>query len=245
MGPQLFDLREKSSRKLSSDPVLNGNAPLRGFTACGSILFTFLMSVKTSRRVAFNSGPLPVVIGIMTFTVPLFVGLGFRNIFTDGINPNYMPLKKALSERSVIIASQSSILLPTTTYFLSELKILNSEFGRLVLSASIINDLLGVAFFVLAYSSGTYKNISPTTAYTDIVAMIILFFVVFFVFRRAAEWIVEQTPEGKPVASKYVHAVIITVLASSVYSTFFHMKSLMGPFIIGLFVPEGPPLGSF
>ncbi|CDY52771.1 hypothetical protein Bca4012_006326 [Brassica carinata] len=153
MGPQLFDLREKSTWKLSLDPIMNGNGPLRSFSACGFMMFSFLMSLRTSRRVVFNNGPLPVVIGILTFIVPLVVGLCFRNVLDDNINPHYMPPKKALAERTVIIATQSSILLPTITYFLSELNILNSEFGRLALSASVINDILGVSFIVLAMDS--------------------------------------------------------------------------------------------
>lgn len=223
---------------------MNGNGPLRSFSACGLMIFTFLMSLRTSRRVVFNNGPLPVVIGILTFIVPLVVGLCFRNILADRINPHYMPPKKALAERTVIIATQSSILLPTITYFLSELNILNSEFGRLALSASVINDILGVSFIVLAYSLGTYKNISHSTAYIDLIAVIIFFLLVFFVVKPFVEWIVQQTPEDKPVANIYVHAVILTVLGSAVYSTVFHMKYLLGPVMIGLVIPEGPPLGS-
>lgn len=180
MGPQLFDLREKSTWKLSLDPIMNGNGPLRSFSACGFMMFSFLMSLRTSRRVVFNNGPLPVVIGILTFIVPLVVGLCFRNVLDDNINPHYMPPKKALAERTVIIATQSSILLPTITYFLSELNILNSEFGRLALSASVINDILGVSFIVLAYSLGSYKNMSHSTAYIDLIAVIIFFLLVFF-----------------------------------------------------------------
>ncbi|KAF8083463.1 hypothetical protein N665_0771s0002 [Sinapis alba] len=244
MGPQLFDLREKSTWKLSLDPIMNGNGPLRIFSVCGLMMFTFLMSLRTSRRVVFNNGPLPVVIGILTFIVPLGVGLCFRNILADNINPHYMPPKKALAERTVIIATQSSILLPTITYFLSELNILNSEFGRLALSASVINDILGVSFILLAYSLGTYKNISHSRAFIDLIAVIIFFLLVFFVVKPAIEWIVQQTPEDKPVANIYVHAVTLTVLGSAVYSTVFHMKYLLGPVMIGLVIPEGPPLGS-
>lgn len=244
MGPQLFDLREKSSKLLSQDPVLDGNAVLNGFSTCGAMLFIFLIAVRTNRRVVFNSGRLPVVIGILTFAVPLFAGLCFRLFLTGNINPNYMPPKMAIAERSVIIATQSYILLPTTTYILFELKILNSEFGRLALSASIVNDLLGLTFFVFSYTLRTYKNISQSAAYNDVIGIIIFVLIVFFVVRPSVEWIVEHTPEGKPVADIYVHAVMLTVLGSVVYSSFFNMKHILGPFLIGLVIPEGPPLGS-
>ncbi|VVB15404.1 unnamed protein product [Arabis nemorensis] len=221
LGPQMFNLLEKSSEKLSLDPALDGSAVFRCVSVCGSILFAFLTSVRISRRLAFNNGPLPIVIGILTFIVPLFGGLCFWNLYKDNVDPHYMSPKKVLAERLVIIASQSSILLPTVTYFLSELKILNSELGRLVISSSMINDVLGIFVNIIGYSAGTYRNISPATAYRDIVAAIVLFLTVFFIFRPAVEWIVERTPEGKPVANKYVHIAILSALGSAAYSTFF------------------------
>lgn len=244
LGPQLFNLREESSRRLSWDPLLDGNAPLKGVAVCGNIMLAFLMTVKISRRLAFNNGSLPIVIGILSFIVPFFGGLSLRNLYTDNINPLYLPSKKVLAERTVIISSQSSILLPTITYFLSELKILNSELGRLVLSASLISDILGVTVSILAYLAGTYKNISPMTAYRDFIGVVILILIVFCVLRPAIEWILERTPEGKPIANMYVHAAVVTVMASTAYSVFFNMKYLLGPFLIGIIIPEGPPLGS-
>ncbi|CAN8255062.1 unnamed protein product [Cochlearia groenlandica] len=244
LGPQLIDLLDKSSDKLSQDPALDGSAALRGISVCGNILLTFLMSVRISRRLAFNNGKLPIVLGTLTFIVPLFGGLCFRNLNTDNIDPHYMSPKKVLAERTVIISSQSSILLPTVTYILSELKILNSELGRLVLSASMINDVLGIIVSILAYAVGTYKYVSPVTAYRDIIGVIVFFLVVFFVFRPSVEWIVERTPEGRPVADKYVHIAILSAMGSAAYSSFFNMKYLLGPFTIGLIIPDGPPFGS-
>ncbi|CAF2074828.1 unnamed protein product [Brassica oleracea var. botrytis] len=94
---------EKLSEKLLLDPALDGSA----------------------------AGPLPIVIGILTFVVPLFGGLCFRNLYTDNVDPHYMPPKKVLAKRTVMISSQSSILLPMVTFILLELKIVNSELGRL------------------------------------------------------------------------------------------------------------------
>ncbi|KAL1200886.1 Cation/H(+) antiporter 12 [Cardamine amara subsp. amara] len=244
LGPQLFDLREESSRRLSWDPVLDGNASLKGLSLCGNIMLAFLMTVKISRRLAFNNGSLPIVIGIFSFIVPFFGGLSFRNLYTNNIDPLYLPAKKALAERTVIITTQSAILLPTITYFLSELKILNSELGRLVLSSSLISDILSVTAGTLAHIAGTYKNKSPMTAYRDFIGVVVLILIVFCILRPAIDWILERTPEGKPVADMYVHAAVVTVLASAAYSMFFNQQYLLGPFLIGIIIPEGPPLGS-
>ncbi|EFH53633.1 cation/H+ exchanger [Arabidopsis lyrata subsp. lyrata] len=243
LGPQLFDLLENSSEKLSADPALDGTAALRCISVFGRLMFTFLMTVRTSRRVAFHSGNLPVVIGIVSFFAPLF-GLGFVNLFSDNIDPHYMPLDKALSERIAIVITQSSILLPSTTYILLELKIINSELGRLALSACVINDILGIFAMMVATIQATYIHVSHATAYRDIVAMIIFFLIVFLVFKPMVQWIIDRTPEDKPVEDIYIHVVILTVFASAAYFVFFNMKYILGPLIIGIIIPEGPPLGS-
>ncbi|CAA7025628.1 unnamed protein product [Microthlaspi erraticum] len=243
LGPQLFDLLEKSSGKLSVDPALDGNAALRCISVFGTLMFTFLMTVRTSRRVAFNSGKLPVVIGISSFVVPLF-SLLFQNFFSGSIDPNYMTPKTAIGERTVIIITQSAILLPSIAYILLELKILNSEIGRLALSACVINDILGIISIALASAQATYLNVSEMKAYRDALALVIFVIVVFLVFKPIVQRIIDRTPQGKPVKDMYVHAVMLVALGSSVYSVIFNMKYVMGPLLIGLVIPEGPPLGS-
>lgn len=243
LGPQLFDVLAKSSGKVSEDPALDGNATLRSVSVFGTIMFTFLMTLRTSRRVAFISGKLPVVIGILSFFAPLF-GLGFQNLFSDSIDPGYMPLETGLGERTAIVITQSSILLPSTTYILLELKILNSEIGRLALSACVINDIFGIISMALASVHATYKNVSHVTAYRDAIAVVVFVLIVFLIFKPIVQWIIDRTPEGKPVKNMYVNAVMLTALASAVYSVFFNMKYVLGPLLVGLVIPEGPPLGS-
>ncbi|XP_010430978.1 PREDICTED: cation/H(+) antiporter 10 [Camelina sativa] len=243
LGPQLLDVLEKSSGKLSVDPALDGTAMLRCISVFGSLMFTFLMTVRTSRRIAFHSGKLPVVIGIVSFFAPLF-GLGFKNVFSNSIDPHYMPLDKALGERTAIVITQSAILLPSTTFILLELNILNSELGRLALSATVINDILGIFSMVLASIQATYVHVSHVTAYRDSVAVFIFILIVFLVFKPIVQWVIDRTPEDKPVKNVYVHAVILTAFASAAYFSFFNMKYILGPLMIGLIIPEGPPLGS-
>lgn len=125
-----------------------------------------------------------------------------------------------------------------------ELKILNSELGRLALSASVINDIFGIFSMVLASILGTYMNVSHVTAFRDVIAVVIFVLIVFLGFKPVVQGIIDRTPEGKPVEIIYVHTLILTALASSVYSMLFNLKYVLGPLVIGLVIPEGAPLGS-
>ena len=57
-------------------------------------------------------------------------------------------------------------------------------------------------------------------------------------------WIVKKTPEGRPVKDAYVYPIIVLALATALYSNSFDEQVFMGPYILGLAIPDGPPLGS-
>ncbi|WZZ27454.1 hypothetical protein YC2023_010855 [Brassica napus] len=121
LGPQLFDLLEKLSEKLLLDPALDGSAALRGV-----------------RRSATHRDR---DLDLRRATVRRFM---FQEPLHGQCGPSLHATKEVLAKRTVMISSQSSILLPMVTFILLELKILNSELGRLVLSASMIIDILGI-----------------------------------------------------------------------------------------------------
>ncbi|KAF3545548.1 hypothetical protein DY000_02001006 [Brassica cretica] len=92
-------------------------------------------------------------------------------------------------------------------------------------------------------SCGT-RYVSPRTANRDAAAMIILVLVLIFIIRPAAQRIVNITPEGKSVRKLYLYGTIMTAVAASSYTTFFNQIHVLGAFMVGMAIPDGPPLGS-
>lgn len=74
--------------------------------------------------------------------------------------------------------------------------------------------------------------------------MIILVLVIIFIIRPAAQRIVNITPEGKSVRKLYLYGTIMTAVAASSYTTFFNQIHVLGAFMVGMAIPDGPPLGS-
>lgn len=74
--------------------------------------------------------------------------------------------------------------------------------------------------------------------------MIVLVLVILFIVKPAAQWIVDTTPEGKSVPRKYLYATILTAIAASIYSTVFNQITVLGALLVGMAIPDGPPLGS-
>ncbi|CAA7027740.1 unnamed protein product [Microthlaspi erraticum] len=244
LGPHLLDLLEFSSDRLSLDAALDGNVALECVAKFGLIMFTFLMGVKTNKRAAFQINKRTVTIAVSSFVVTMVSGVSFRNFRLDKIDPLYMPLRLAPTERTVIAAVQALTLLPVVTHLVYELKIPNSELGRLAISIASINDLLGFINLACVSYIGTYRYVSPATANRDAVAMIILVLVTLFIIKPTAQRIVDITPEGKPVRKLYLYGTIMTAIAASMYTSYFNQINVVGALLVGMAIPDGPPLGS-
>ncbi|KAL1213370.1 Cation/H(+) antiporter 9 [Cardamine amara subsp. amara] len=243
LGPQLIDLREFSKDRLSLD--VPGHVALDGVARLGLVMFTFLMGVKTNKRAAFHIGKRTVWIAVSSFLVTMISGLAFRNFRLDKIDPHYMSLRLAPTERTVIVSVQALTLLPVVTHLFFFLKYIpNSELGRLAISIAAVNDF--VAFFSLLAMTyiGTYRYISPRTANRDLLATIVLVLVILLIVKPAAQWIADNTPEGNPVRKIYLYATIMTAIAASIYPSVFNQIHVLGALLVGLSIPDGPPLGS-
>ncbi|KAL9280312.1 Cation/H(+) antiporter 9 [Arabidopsis thaliana] len=242
LGPQLLDLLEYSSDRLSLD--IPGNVALEGVARLGLVMFTFLMGVKTNKRAVYQIGKRPIVIAVSSFFVTMISGLAFRNFRLDKVDPLYMPLRLAPTERSVIVSIQAVTLLPVITHLVYELKMSNSELGRIAISTAAVSDFLGFLTLVCISYVGTYRYVSPGIANRDIVALIILVLVILFIFKPMAQRIVDMTPEGKPVPKVYLYVTILTAIAASIYLSVFNQMYILGALLVGLAIPDGPPLGS-
>lgn len=155
LGPQLIDLLEYSSERLSLD--VPGNVMLEGVARLGLVMFTFLMGVKTNKRAVYKIGKRPAAIAVSSFLVTMISGLAFRNFRLDKIDPLYMPLRLAPTERSVIVSIQAVTLLPVITHLVYELKMPNSELGRIAISTAAVSDFLGFITLVCISYVGTYR----------------------------------------------------------------------------------------
>ncbi|KAA8534013.1 hypothetical protein F0562_031530 [Nyssa sinensis] len=122
-----------------------------------------------------------------------------------------------------IAASQCLTPFPNIACLLTELKILNTDLGRLAISSAMFCDILGISLtavgFALAHNTDGSADGSVQTSVLACLSIIAFLVAIVYVIRPVVLWILRRTPEGEP------HFVL-------------------GPLIFGLAVPDGPPLGS-
>ncbi|CAM8950130.1 unnamed protein product [Rhodiola kirilowii] len=206
----------------------------------GFMLFIFLIGVKIDPTMVVKSGKKAVAIGVLGSTVPcslagLVAFILSRTVTLDVDIIGFFPL-------AVVIMSLTAF--PVVACFLAELKILNSEIGRLASSSSIICDLCqwSIISIVFAYKIATFQSVGAITG--TILSAGLLILIAVFGFRPVALWIIRHTPEGKPVKEIYIFAVMLVLLGYGFAGEYFGLSCLFASFVLGLVIPDGPPLGA-
>lgn len=204
------------------------------------MLFVFLLGVKTDPTIFFKSGKRPLAIGILVFFVPY----ALAGLVAFVLN-HFLSLDHDISNVLHLVAVlQSLTSFPVIASFLAELKLLNSELGRLASCSSIMSDMCH--WFIVAVRIATRLTFARSlrTAIGATLSTILL--VIFFAvgIRPSALWAIRNTPEGKPVKEIYISVVLIALLFSGFMGEVIGINAFITSFVLGLFIPDGPPLGA-
>lgn len=220
--------------------------PLRGMVTFetvsrfGLMLFFFAIGVKMDPETMFHPERKAMEIGFSVFTLTLAIPSLLAFILAK-----YLPMDSNLAKSlPVIAASQSLTSFPVIACLLSELKILNTDIGRLALSSAMFCDVLGITLTVTVLTfvgDQTNTIIMPTLG---IISTILFIACVLFVFRPAILWMRNRSKDGKSVKEVYIFGSLVLLLVTTFLCEGIGQHYVLGPLILGLVVPNGPPLGA-
>ncbi|KAK3015190.1 hypothetical protein RJ639_005399 [Escallonia herrerae] len=205
----------------------------------GFMFFMFLAGVKMDPSMVTKTGAKAWTLGISAMLVPVSVGLMVSNM-TEDMLPLYR--RPAISSA---ISTLYLIPFPVIATLLLDLKIMNTELGRLALAATLVGDLLSTAAsFLVGNVRLKFLGWQSSMVAQIFVLSLALIAIIIFCTRVASLWIIKRTPEGKSVKGIYIALIACAVLASAILSDNVGLQYQFGPFLLGLSVPDGPPLGS-
>ncbi|KAL5709818.1 hypothetical protein ACHQM5_020459 [Ranunculus cassubicifolius] len=220
---------------------MRGKVTFEVLSLVGFIYVQFLIGVRTDLTVIFSSGKRVISIGALGYIFPVVVG-GFASLLLR----NYMPVDPNIARvLRLIVGTQSMSSFPVISCFLTDLKILNSELGRIASSSAIVSDLCSfiticfVRLTIMARTEYGFEKILGAVGSSLVLLSIILFLV-----RPFSLWVIRRTPQGKPVKEVYIFCFIVAVLVCTFSSLVMGLGYILAPFILGLVIPDGPPLGS-
>ncbi|KAK8563019.1 hypothetical protein V6N13_018434 [Hibiscus sabdariffa] len=232
LGPTVFP-DNYSLINISEDSI----AALGAVGGIGFVYFLFLSAVKMDVSLTFKSGKKAVYIGILTVVVPMISGL----ITIKMCHPTIDLFANRVFFLSISYAGTSFQVIHC---LLSELKILNSELGRLGLSSALIGDMVTLIFTILGTWVSSGVQLGALGALVDIIASSIFMLLVLFVLRPVLKWVVNNTPEAGQIKDICFYLVVVAFMLSPRVAYLLHLNPKYGAIVCGLAVPDGPPLGS-
>ncbi|KAF2303743.1 hypothetical protein GH714_022006 [Hevea brasiliensis] len=201
----------------------------------GLLYFLFLVGVEMDISVIKRTGKKALAIAIAGMILPFFTGLAFsflmRKESTHTMNQGTFVL--------FLGVALSVTAFPVLARVLAELKLINTELGRIAMSSALINDIC--AWILLCFAIALAENDSASLASLWVIlssAAFVVFCV--FVVRPAISWIIRRTPEGETFSEFYICLILTGVMISGFITDAIGTHSVFGAFVFGLVIPNGP-----
>ncbi|XP_057450797.1 cation/H(+) antiporter 14-like isoform X1 [Lotus japonicus] len=236
MGPLLFG-QYRSGYELLFPAA--SKLTLQTFAEFGMIIYCFKIGVQINPKHIFKFEKKATVIGLVGHISSILFGIVV-----------FIIVQRSSSLKSEVSGVLRMIVLDALTAFssisrlLSEINILNSEIGRVALSASMVSDASSWILFFLVRNS--VKNVYQAS-FIPAVAMVVTvcyFISLFFLLRPLVIWISNRNPRGKPMTEGNFLLIMFILLFIGFSAQSVGQPSFIVAFWFGLILPDGPPLGS-
>ncbi|KAJ9549832.1 LOW QUALITY PROTEIN: hypothetical protein OSB04_022375 [Centaurea solstitialis] len=200
----------------------------------GLLYFLFLVGVEMDIAVLRRTGKKAIIIAFAGMILPFLIGISFSFLLHQ---------RTQFVKQGVFIlflgVALSVTAFPVLARLLAELKLLNTEIGRIAMSSALVNDMCAWVLLALAIALGENETIDLATLW---VVLSITGFIVFciYVVRPLISWIIQNTPEGESVSEFYICMILTGVMISGFITDAIGTHSVFGAFIFGLVIPNGP-----
>ncbi|KAF8400008.1 hypothetical protein HHK36_015881 [Tetracentron sinense] len=205
----------------------------------GLMFYLFLIGVQMDPWIIKKTGKKAIAIGISTVLVPMVISVSCASILS-----RFSSIDHSITSSLPLVGIAESVLaFPIIARYLTELKILNSEFGRVALSSSMVSGIF--SFCLMSITVLMQKDLGKVFAMlTTLSTAAAVAMAIVFILRPAFLWMIQQNPKEEPLKEDCICAVLVGVLVTGLVSQVTGLNILFGPIILGMSLPAGPPLGS-
>ncbi|KAF8378037.1 hypothetical protein HHK36_029370 [Tetracentron sinense] len=205
----------------------------------GIMFHFFQVGVQMDPWIILKTGKKAFAIGISVVLIPMIVSTSCASLLVHFSTID----QRMLNSLPIVAAAESVLAFPTVARYLQELKILNSEFGRVALSSSMISGIVSFSIMTLTVLWKQDQGKIFKLLITIVTGTVLVIFIV-FVVRPVVMWMVGWSREGEPLKAECIYAVFLSVLVTGFLSHVTGLHILFGPLVLGMALPAGPPLGS-
>ncbi|MBQ5399426.1 MAG: cation:proton antiporter [Ruminococcus sp.] len=225
LGPCVFNLIDISNPEYGLS--------IRSIAEIGVIMLMFSAGLGTNLKDLLKIGPVAFMVALAGVVVPLAAGTGVYLLF--GFN-NGRQFYEALVVGTILAATSVSI----TVQALKELGYLRTKVGNTILSAAIIDDIIGIIVltFVITLSENGEK--SGTHDSIGIIALkVVIFFAlavgVGFLLFKAFKWLENRRPHTRTIP---IFAMAFCFFLSFAAENYFGIADITGAYAAGIIFCE-------
>lgn len=227
IGPAIFGCMDSITFNGIINPTPIEMDVLKSFSQVGVVLILFSSGLETDTKELKKSGFAATMVALAGVVVPIALGTVAAALFMGGIDTlkDHDTLMNALFVGCILSATSVGITVET----LRELGKLKTKVGTTVLSAAIIDDVIGI----IALSVITSLNGDGSVVMTLVKSLI--FFVLAiglgFPIKYLFVWICKHYPHARRTS---IFALAVCFLYSYVAEEFFGIAAITGAFIAGI-----------
>ncbi|CAM0954951.1 unnamed protein product [Alopecurus aequalis] len=200
----------------------------------GLLYFLFLVGLEMDVNVIKRSGKKAVIIAVAGMALPFCIGTATSFIFRHQVSKNVHQASFLL----FLGVALSVTAFPVLARILAEIKLLNSDLGKIAMSAAIVNDMCAWILLALAIAISEV-NSTPLASLWVLLSGVAFVLACFYVVRPAMWWLVRRVPEGETIGQGEITLILTGVLIAGACTDAIGIHSVFGAFVYGLVIPSG------
>ncbi|KAF7024340.1 hypothetical protein CFC21_036701 [Triticum aestivum] len=201
----------------------------------GLLYFLFLVGLEMDLDVIKRSGKKALFVALAGMALPFCIGTATSFIFRHQVSRNVHQTSFLL----FLGVALSVTAFPVLARILAETKLLNTELGRIAMSAAIVNDMCAWILLALAIAITEVDSTALSSLWV-LLSGVVFVLICFYVVRPAMWWLIHRIPEGESISDMDVSLILAGVLLAGVCTEAIGIHSVFGAFIYGLVIPSGP-----
>ena len=200
---------------------------LRSFSQVGVVLILFSSGLETDTKELGKSGFVATMVAIMGVVIPIGLGTVIAALFMGGLETlrDHETLMNALFVGCILSATSVGITVET----LRELGKLKTKVGTTVLSAAIIDDVLGIVALSLITSLDGDGSVGMTLLKS--LGFFVVGIGIGFPIKYLFVWICKRYPHTRRTS---IFALAVCFLYAYAAETFFGIAAITGAFLAGI-----------
>lgn len=197
------------------------------FAEVGVVLIMFSAGLETDLKTLLKTGPIAILIAIMGVAVPLVLGTVITMVFRGWEAVGTPGFYKALFIGVILTATSVSITVQT----LKEMGKLQTELGTTIVSAAIIDDVIGIVVLtvVLGMAKGDSSGVGSILLKTGL--FFILAVGIGFLLYKLYSFLDKRYPHRRRIV---IISIVLCFALAYVAEHFFGIAEITGAFVAGV-----------